>query len=277
MASDPLERLIGLVRRELGAVDARVLEGAPPDEAAPNVIYGALSDGRTLAVAFASTPRGREALVRRLEMLIQTFAQSIEDEPEAQSREPRTSATALLRAELRIVVERALAVDAAVIDANSPVVWGSAQELRVERADLETVQLGDVSRHQLVGGGHTEATDPFGDEDTPRPPKAEAGALGLTMRAVREIRALSALSELPKGRHFAHTVREPDFGFVARSFAGIYVLLVVYDAPFDEIRVERTIGDELPQIERLVLALPPLDPKPAPNAAVMTMRRPRRR
>jgi hypothetical protein len=71
--------------------------------------------------------------------------------------------------------------------------------------------------------------------------------------------------------------REEAFGFVARSFGGIYVLLVIYEAPFDELRAERAIAERLPRIERLVMALPPLDPRPAPNAGVMALRRGRRR
>jgi hypothetical protein len=65
---------------------------------------------------------------------------------------------------------------------------------------------------------------------------------------------------------------------VARSFASIYVLIVVFESPFDELRAEQAIEDGLPRIERLVLALPPLDPKPSPIASVISMRgRARRR
>jgi hypothetical protein len=271
MASDPLERLIGLVRRELGADDVRVLEGALPAVAAPNVIHASLSDGRKLAVAFASAPSGREALVRRLDMLILTFAQSLEEDP-SEPAKPRASAVQSLREELRALVARAQAVDAVVIDANSPIVWGSATEGRPVRHDLGNVELVDVSRHQLVESSRTSGPDPFAEDDTPAPPASET----LTTLAIAEVRALPALAEIPKGRHLAHTVREQGFGCVARSFAGIYVLIVVYAGPFDELRAERTIGDGLARVERLVLALPPLDPKPAPNAGVMAVR-PRRR
>jgi hypothetical protein len=274
MASDPLERLIGLVRRELGADDVRVLEGSLPAVAAPNVIHGTFPDGRKLAVAFASAPASREALVRRLDMLILTFAQSLEEDGTTR-REPRASAVQSLREELRALVARAQAVDAVVIDANSPVVWGSAVDGQPVRHDLGNVELVDVSRHQLVESGRAADGDPFADEEAPEPPEGEIATL--TSRAIREVRALPALVEMPKGRQMAHTSREESFGCVARSFAGIYVLVVVYDGPFDELRAERTIGEGLPRIERLVLALPPLDPKPAPIAGVMALRRGRRR
>jgi hypothetical protein len=274
MASDPLERLISLVRRELGADDVRVLEGALPAVAAPNVIHAELSDGRKLAVAFASAPAARAALVRRLDMLLVTFAQSLEEDASVR-REPRDTVVQSLHKELRAVASRAEAVDAVVIDANSPVVWGSAIDAGPQRHDLGNIELVDVSRHQLVDSGRPVEGDPFADDETPEPPRS--GTATLTSRAIDEIRALPALSEIPKGRHFTHTSRETDFGCVARSFAGIYVLIVVYDSPFDELRAERTIGEGLERIERLVLALPPLDPKPAPNAGVMALRRGRRR
>jgi hypothetical protein len=141
--------------------------------------------------------------------------------------------------------------------------------------ELGNVELVDVSRHQLSPGARSEATDPFAPEDTPDPPPAVSSSL--TTRAIAEVRALPALSEIPKGRHLAHSTREQGFGCVARSFAGIYILIVVFGDVYDELRVERTIGDALPRIERLVLALPPLDPKPAPNAGVIALPRRRRR
>ena len=273
MTQDPLERLISLVRRELGADDVRVLEGSLPAVAAPNVIHAALADGRKLAVAFASAPASREALVRRLDMLIVTFAQSLEEDG-ATRREPRASTLQSLNEELRALVARAQAKDAVVIDANSPVIWGSAVDRRPLRHDLGGVELVDVSRHQLVESGRPVEGDPFADEDVAT--GAEEESSGQTSRAIREVRALPALNEIPKGRHLTHMAREPQFGCVARSFAGIYVLVVVYDGPFDELRAERTIAESFPRIERLVMALPPLDPRPAPNAGVMALRRGRR-
>jgi hypothetical protein len=274
MPNDPLERLISLVRRELGADDVRVLEGSRPAVAAPNVIHAELSDGRKLAVAFASAPASREALVRRLDMLILTFAQSLEDD-HGVKHPPRASVVRALQTELGAVAARARAIDAVVIDANSPVVWGSAADGRPVRHDLGNVELVDVSRDQLVDSWRNIEVAPVAEGGEPELPKAKMAAL--TARAIREVRALPALAEIPKGRHLTHMAREDAFGCVARSFAGIYVFIVVYDGPFDELRAERTIGDGLPRIERLVLALPPLEPEPAPNAGVMALRPGRRR
>src|SRR5262249_18547005 len=95
-------------------------------------------------------------------------------------------------------------------------------------------------------------------------------------RAIFEVRALPEMATLPRGGHVHHTVSGADFGYVARSFAGIYVLVLVFDATFDELRAKRAIVHALPAIERLVLALPPLDPGP-PVAGVVALRGRRRR
>lgn len=81
-------------------------------------------------------------------------------------------------------------------------------------------------------------------------------------RAIAAIRALPETATLHKGGHVHVTVSEQSFGYVARSFAAIYVLVLVYDRPFDELGAKRAVMAALPAIERLVVALPPLDPEP---------------
>jgi hypothetical protein len=64
--------------------------------------------------------------------------------------------------------------------------------------------------------------------------------------------------------------------YLALSFSGIYLLCLVFDAPFDELRAERAAHESLARIERLVLALPPLDPEPQPMGGVISFRKRRR-
>jgi hypothetical protein len=97
-----------------------------------------------------------------------------------------------------------------------------------------------------------------------------------TRRAIAEVRALPEMPSLHKGGHLRHMVTEPAFGYVARSFAAIYVLILVFDGPFDELLAKRAVAQALPVIERLVAALPPLEPPP-PTAGVAAMRARRRR
>jgi hypothetical protein len=53
--------------------------------------------------------------------------------------------------------------------------------------------------------------------------------------------------------------------------------VVVFEAPFDELRAERAVAESLARVEQLVLALPPLDPSPEAGAGVVAIRRPRRK
>jgi hypothetical protein len=95
-------------------------------------------------------------------------------------------------------------------------------------------------------------------------------------RAIAEVRSLPEMPTLHKGGHLRHMETDPSFGYVARSFAAIYVLVLVYDHPFEELLAKRAIAQALPTIERLVAALPPLSPTP-PTAGVAAMRARRRR
>ena len=111
--------------------------------------------------------------------------------------------------------------------------------------------------HELAHG-HDHATD----EEEPE----------LTRLAITLIRALPSLSLLHKGRHVREVSRE-GASYLALSFSGIYLLCLVFDGDFDELRAERAAQESLPRIERLVLALPPLDPDPQPMGGVIALRR----
>ena len=80
-----------------------------------------------------------------------------------------------------------------------------------------------------------------------------------------------------KGGHLHAAHAEAGFGYVARSFAGIYVLILVFEGPFDEIGARRATQSALPAIERLVLSLPPRDPSTQGAKVAVAIRRLRRR
>lgn len=57
-----------------------------------------------------------------------------------------------------------------------------------------------------------------------------------------------------------HLVNDEGFGLLARGFANLYWLALVFAAPFSELRADGALVHALPAIERLVLSLPPIDP-----------------
>ncbi len=251
-----LARFLALVRRELGAQEASVIGPDEPGPAAPASEEGrevrcALPGGQTVVARFDEVPVDREAKQRHLEMLASTFDAVVEEAPRgSRSRAP---AAVSLQDELHALCERASAVNALVIDANSPVVWGAA---------------------------HTQGVVP----DAAKPSKPSHGDAGpasavsiASLHALRAVRALVESAGLRKGKRVRHIERSGEVLFLAHSFAGIYLLLLVFPAPFDELRAERAMLESMQRVERLVLALPPFDPPPDTGAGVIAIRRSRRR
>jgi hypothetical protein len=304
MSEETLDRLTAIVQRDLGADALRV--GAADDLLTDHEIECELPDGRRIIAVFAEPPPDRDARRRRLEMIVASFPGLAKGLPAAKA--PVRS----LGDELAAVSERAGALHAVVIDATSPVVWGAdhasapREELDVETAKLFVLEpltlelLGgkgfdpEQTAVNSVGLDDPASSTPPAEEDTqaPREPMAMAfppanaaqGAEGgdlwweylLVKKAITAVRALPAIPSLKKGEHLHESVREEAFGYYARSFATIYVLILVFDGPFEELRVERAVAHALPAIERLVLALPPLDPPPK-LAGVVAIRRARTR
>jgi hypothetical protein len=255
-----LERLLNLVRRELGAADARFLPPGEEPRDDQHHVSCRLADGRGVEARFEEAPPDREAKQRRLEMLAGTF-DTVVDEG-AVSRRSRPPASVSLHDELVAICTRTGALNAIVIDANSPVVWAAAYP------------DGVVAQPPLASSPRV-AEAPANDEGL-----AQGAPAVLSRRAVHDVRGWSELGALRKGKHMRKI--EPGDGaehasLLAHSFASIYIVLVVFDAPFDELRAERAVVEALPRIERLVLALPPLDPDPTDKAGAIAIRRPRRR
>jgi hypothetical protein len=254
-----VDRFLALVCRELGAEEAQLLD---PDQTAVAAaddgreLRCPMVDGRSVVVRFGVAPADLEAKQRRLEILTSTFDAVVEESssPERKSRPPVARS---LQAELETLCARAAAINAFVIDANSPVVWGAARPDRV------------VVRLPL----------PSNPPNAQVPPESQGDvrvALA-SRRALQAVRALPEIAALHKGKHVRHLRSSGEPPLLARSFAGIYLLVVVFEGPFDELRAERATLESLPRIERFVLALPPLDPSPDTGAGVVAMRRPRRR
>jgi hypothetical protein len=373
-----VDELLVVIARALGAASARVLPASEADALQDDLAArGGLAlrcdlvGGRRLVVELASAPKDATALQRRLEMLVETFADLLPRPPRARpSSRPEGART--LHDELITLVQRAGAADALVIDAHSPVIWGSATEpeatsteddavlpptplhraskddaqaalqglasaqgVRVDPGAMAVVPRAVCARHRVlpiarsgdklvlamadpqnadairdvvlttgldvepVFAGETMAAffnvldDGSGaatyeqamaavtpEHRAEREPKAERARLEWlhamrTRRVLADLRALAELDTLRKGGHLRRMMSEGDLHYVARSFAGIYVLVVVYDGPFEELLAKRALAHALPTVERLVAALPPLDP--TPQAGAIAIRRRRRR
>jgi len=273
---DPLfSRLSSLVMRELGAEDVRLLHAGETAPQAVNVLTAELPDSRILVVTFGDAEH-RVTNERRLDILVRAFVESLGESP-AGARPIRPLPAISLREELRALAARAHAVDALVLDARSPIVWGAGRTRTGSTAPddpsapklVEVVEPG-VALAPLESTLDLMEIAGFDDE-------VPDDARVLVDRAIRDVRALPEVDRARKGRPFRHIEREPDYGFVVHAFAGIYLLALVFSEPFDEMRAERSIAEALPRVERLVLVLPPLDPEPAPTANVISMRRSRRR
>ncbi len=297
MISEAEGRLAAILQRELGASSVSFAHDGEEPAASLTALACAAPNGTWITVHFDAPPADREAKSRRLEMIVASFADLLEAPPGEQSRHKAPPARSLA-GELTALTGRAGALAALVVDARSPVIWGASDVFGTDDAGEETSTVhlyrkaahaglrfttlvsepvfdteGDpddadvslsTSEGEVAGGGELTAEE-----------RAELWRRVLLVRnALSAVRALPQVAGLHKGEHLHESVRAPELSYVVRSFATIYMLLVVFDRPFDELRAERSVTHALPIIERLVLALPPMDPgPPVAGAGVMRMRR----
>jgi hypothetical protein len=255
--TEELDRFLALVRRELGCEDARVLDAGDEGGREANALEARLPDGRLVSARFAEVPPDFEAKLRRLEMLVSTF-DAVIDESQT-TRRSRPPVTSSLHDELVALCTRSSALNAVVIDANSPIIWGAAQAAGLAIGSPD--DSAELHVQQAANDGE----------------RYDARTLAASRRAVEIVRSWEDLTALRKGKRLRRIEREGDVPLVAHSFAGIYVLVLAFAGAFDELRAERAVLEALPRIERLVLALPPHDPAPLQGAGAVALRRPRKR
>lgn len=377
MGVPPIAEFLEVVKRSLAAKDVRMLSDGETLPSSEQALVCELPTGQMLAVTFDERPANPDSARRRLEMLVRAFASTLTSSAEPHGTVNKAHA---LHHELAALVGRSGALDAVVIDANSPAIWGGASlelpeiieeepvrepdnVIRIDRQSsaarnsdlaLRARELGIRAFEALaidprammlvpreiceehkfvplfgVGNGLLLAmADPTnlaavhravmttGLEVEPcvandrlirfvlawnhagerKSPDVMAGLSAETLseretlaktvcdrwarhfairRAIQTVRAMSEMVQLHKGGHLNRTVLEPEFALIARSFAAIYVLVVVFPGPFDEIRAKHAISQALPIIESLVLALPPREPPPSISGA-KAMRSPTR-
>lgn len=235
--NEPLLRFLALARQNLGGVDARAeIGGAEPT--GDHVIWHSPQPEFRILVLFAATPPDRAALTGKLVKLCESFL-SATSMPLLGGRghAPETTVERDLEDTMRALVEKASARVAAVIDRSSPIIWASS--------------LGQAGARKWPESGG--AQQPVTRENT------DAELMARALELSRRDDAESQPFWTEGGVVFAH-----------RWFAGVYCVLLVFDERSTELKAEAALIRALPQVERLVMSLPPIDPRP-PGARVLSV------
>jgi hypothetical protein len=228
--------------------------------------------------------------------LRQLAASFFEDPPEAPVVREKAELSLIQRRlddELYALSARVNASGALVIDLHSPVVWGCSEtKVGDEPSEgwVETVQVFDLASSKGVDlsliSGLTEVDqaallEPFSREEKLRIERVALRLTGHSLRARRAhlLRALALRDvrqwskEQEPGSSLRKLVHGEKLGYFARSFAGIYLLVVYFPGGFSELHVEAAALHALPLIERLVLSLPPVDPTPERGKVIQLLHR----
>lgn len=244
MGRDSIERFLAIVRRELVGCDVQLLSDEPTPVSLDDVILTPLPDGRCLVVVPGPEAADNATLNAKLQMLLESFTTVLGKS--ARLRPPPPEA---LHAELFGVSQLPGVVDVLVIDIASPVVWASAH------AGSPQMRAAHVSRH------------------TPEELDVSSRVPELAREALKALRRDHDLDARKRGGRSRFIINSDEFGVLARGFGDIYLLVLVFDGPFDELAAERLTYAILPRIEELVLALPDYDPDPDPGGKVVALRR----
>ena len=273
-------RVLELVRERLGAVDARIeVGGRPPTD--PTHLFELLEGGARLVAVFESAPEDPQKYLEKLRDIARSFSHSAGNAAEHVVFGSEL-ASRRLDDELARLADRVGAIRAVVVDVQSPVLWGTSEirrpdedvetALRAARA-LEAAEQAGVDFSQLLEREDEQAGLLLEARNV------EAPLSSFLLREAERIRQHSKRSgaawrqHLLSARAISHVrregngdsrevVHEKGFGLLARSFANIYRLLLVFDAEFSELHAEGAVVHVLPAIEKLVLALPPVEPPP---------------
>lgn len=273
-------RFLDLLCKELGAVDARAeIGGRDPEDS--RVLWINTDAGFRLVAQFAQEPADRPRKQALLEQLVSSFSQSLGDVPlpVPPSTPPAASPFKRLDETLEALRTRTGAVGVVVVDAHSPMLWGSSEPQRHEDGVTALMRVGEALRALLEAGVALDAICAWpADDVAPR-----LRALGVADKHAEPLsRVLAQRDETALRHHLltclavararaasrpAHeSVRiahhETQFGFFARGFANIYLLIAVFEGAYSELYVESAVLHALPGVEHLLLALPPQDPGP---------------
>lgn len=280
---EELLRLLDVVKRELGADDARAELGGR-DPIAPNVVHAALGPSWRVVAIFAAPPGDREAKREKLELLLAPFAETAR-RAEPPRGEPGLAKQQDLDEELDALAERAGARAALVFDERSPVLWGCSglrapgwdldamDRARSLTTDVRAVGL-DPARWIAEGAPSAEELEGAGVDETMAQRWSHRfqrlGAIAPAWGAAEWQEALQMAMAVGAARAECRGGRAPErvaksaegWGLFAKGFAQIYLAALVYDGAYSELHAEGPLVRALPYIETLVLSLPPVEPPP---------------
>jgi hypothetical protein len=259
---------LDLVTRELGAVDARLeLGGKPPED--ERMLHRPVPGGFRLVVVFAEPPADRDKVMASVDSYVATFASVVREARKSVPKPTVSVAGRELSDFLSGLADRVAAERAVVFDDRSPVLFGDSHDTTTA-LDIDDAVFGGrlLERISLSAG---EIADILDD------PHHE-GDLGVGHRALRQLEVVSRppdgvpreaqlrllasvnlVRAAPQGERWAD--HQGPVPHLARAFAGVYRVLLVFHGTFSEMHAEGTLIRALPTLERLVLALPPHDPQ----------------
>lgn len=295
--TDPrILRFLDLVQRELAAADARLeIGGQAPADA--RIVSVELPTGERVVALFDEPPADSNAVQAKLAALAEAFSETLSEQHEHAPHVAPPPLRKMLSGALVELADRANAIESLVIDNASPVLWASgseatlqletvptaarlgyllqlAQKQGVSMAELLRMETSEM-RDRLTGAGMT--TLAAGElhrllgrlrEQLAQP------ALERTMRVARAIAAVRRQDESDHPIAGPASEQQPGFGYLARAFASLYRLMLVFDGDFSQLHAEAALIRALPRIERLVLALPPIDPSPGGGRVVSIRKHP---
>ncbi len=282
MSDDQLLRLLALVRRELSADDARVEIGGRPPADDPLHLWVPIGPQRRLVATFREPPGERDRLSERLGGLARAFS----DTAGAVVPTVAEVADSAFDHELAALCERAGARCGVVIDGSSPVTWarshselGVPGDLQRWLAAIRAVAQAEALMNgpqPLLDGGLDEAASLLRKDHHERAARALEGiaerfaaqpqqlarwlGCGKALLALRDHRDRHPAVQIGSLRWIGHS---SDDGVYARGLAGVYLLVLSFDGPLSELRVEGVVRRATSLLERLIAALPPLDPPPS--------------
>ena len=250
---DELLRLLALVKRDLGADDARAELGGRDPTVVDAVVWAPLGERWRVVATFDSPCMERDAKTERLRTLLAPFS--------AGERLDRTTSAAVERGhidlddELDRLAERTGARAAIVFDERSPVVWGCSSR-RADGWDVETME---IARH-LAEGTRQVGLDParWLTEGTPTPAALRAAGVDDTLgqrwshrfRRLAELAPAWSREQWHEALQVAIAVSEArarcvggvapervaehadDWGVFAKAFAQTYFVALVFDGPY---------------------------------------------